>query len=236
VYYGGHGSRTVAPDSLPSTDGKIETMVPHDERAKNAQAEIIHGIPDRTIDVLLSNLATAKENNIVRPVSNRREYGLKDPLDCCHSGGVTRRSSPSVLGLQSVEPHLPIPENLSETLWVGGRRTSVCPQTSPTTLCTPMFCWPHADNSSAQECISEAGQPCSFFTNLIKQLRSIGLNRITYAELLDLLPTLPNQNPQCEGANKEHFIFGLQGPDHDPKTCALTVKQDGTHEVACTVS
>jgi hypothetical protein len=59
-----------------------ETIVPHDERAKKAQGEIIHEIPDRTINVLLNNLVTAKGNNIVRPVSNRREYGLKDPLDC----------------------------------------------------------------------------------------------------------------------------------------------------------
>ncbi|KAF8187326.1 hypothetical protein K438DRAFT_1464260, partial [Mycena galopus ATCC 62051] len=78
VYYAGHGSRTVAPDSWPSTDGKIETMVPHDERAKNAQGEIIHGIPDRTINVLLSHLATTKGNNIIVI------------LDCCHSGGVTQ--------------------------------------------------------------------------------------------------------------------------------------------------
>ncbi|KAJ7859062.1 hypothetical protein B0H14DRAFT_2577434 [Mycena olivaceomarginata] len=41
-----------------------ETIVPHDERAKKAQGEIIHGIPDRTINVLLSNLVTAKGNNI----------------------------------------------------------------------------------------------------------------------------------------------------------------------------
>ncbi|KAJ7302593.1 hypothetical protein DFH08DRAFT_989052 [Mycena albidolilacea] len=90
---------------------------------------------------------------------------------------------------------------------------------------------PRRQQQRAQECISEAEQPCGFFINLIKQLRSIGPNRITYAELLELLPTLPNQNPQCEGGNKERFIFGLQGSAHDPKTCALTVKQDGTHEV-----
>ncbi|KAJ7323547.1 hypothetical protein DFH08DRAFT_630799, partial [Mycena albidolilacea] len=77
VYYGGHGSRTVAPDSWRYTDGKIETMVPHDGRAKKVQAEIIHGIINRTINALLSNLATAKGNNITVI------------LDCCHSGGVT---------------------------------------------------------------------------------------------------------------------------------------------------
>ncbi|KAF8188777.1 caspase domain-containing protein, partial [Mycena galopus ATCC 62051] len=221
VYYAGHGSRTIAPDSWPSTDGKIETMVPHDERAKNARGEIIHGIPDRTISVLLSNLATAKGNNITVI------------LDCCHSGGVTRGSSPSVLGSRYVETFLPIPENLDATLW-GGRSANVSlpPGITHKSMHSHVLLAACRQQQRAQECISEAGQPCGFFTNsLIKQLRSIGPNRITYAELLDLLPTLPNQNPQCEGANKDRFIFDLQGPAHDPKTCALTVKQDGTHEV-----
>lgn len=68
IYYAGHGSRATAPNSWPSTDGKIETLVPQDERAKTSEGEVIHGIPDRTINVLLGRLATAKGNNIVRCV------------------------------------------------------------------------------------------------------------------------------------------------------------------------
>lgn len=66
IYYAGHGSRAPAPNSWPSTDGKIETLVPHDERRTTPEGEVIHGIPDRTINQLLSALATAKGNNIVR--------------------------------------------------------------------------------------------------------------------------------------------------------------------------
>jgi hypothetical protein len=69
IYYAGHGSRAKAPDSWPSMDGKIETLVPHDERTKTlVNGQVVHGIPDRTINRLLSRLATAKGNNIVRPV------------------------------------------------------------------------------------------------------------------------------------------------------------------------
>jgi hypothetical protein len=67
IYYAGHGSRATAPDSWPSTDGKIETLVPHDERGKSLKGEVIHGIPDHTLNVLLTTLASAKGNNIVRP-------------------------------------------------------------------------------------------------------------------------------------------------------------------------
>lgn len=88
------------------------------------------------------------------------------------------------------------------------------------------------EQQRARECISVSGEPCGFFTDsLIKQLRGIGPNRITYAELLDLLPTLPNQNPQCEGANKDRFIFDLEGPAYDPMAHALTMREDGTLEV-----
>lgn len=82
---------------------------------------------------------------------------------------------------------------------------------------------------SAQECLSAAGEPRGFFTDgLIKQLRRVGPNRITYADLVDLLPTLPHQNPQCEGANTERCIFDVEGP---AQTYTLAVNEDGTMEV-----
>ncbi|KAJ7138040.1 hypothetical protein C8R44DRAFT_592157, partial [Mycena epipterygia] len=64
IYFAGHGSRVKAPESWPSIDGKIETLVPYDERMKTLDGEDIHGIPDRTINILLSRLATKKGNNI----------------------------------------------------------------------------------------------------------------------------------------------------------------------------
>ncbi|KAJ7717814.1 hypothetical protein B0H16DRAFT_1798870 [Mycena metata] len=91
---------------------------------------------------------------------------------------------------------------------------------------------PSSEQQRARECISASGEPCGFFTDsLIKQLRGIRPNRITYAQLLDLLPTLRDQNPQCEGANKDRFIFDLEGPAHGPMSHALTMREDGTLEV-----
>ncbi|KAJ7138033.1 hypothetical protein C8R44DRAFT_607727, partial [Mycena epipterygia] len=76
-YYARHGSRVEAPDSW-SPDDKIETLVPQDERTKGLDGQVVHGIPDRTLNVLLSRLAAKKGNNITVI------------FDCCHSGGATR--------------------------------------------------------------------------------------------------------------------------------------------------
>ncbi|KAJ7302589.1 hypothetical protein DFH08DRAFT_826472 [Mycena albidolilacea] len=187
IYYAGHGSRAKAPDSWPSMDGKIETLVPHDERTK-------------TLTVI---------------------------FDCCHSGGITRDSGSNILPVpRFVETLVPIPKHLDWNL-LGVRSGNV---DLPSGI-KHKFMHSHVllaacrEQQRARECISASGEP------LIKQLREIGPNRITYAELLDLLPTLPNQNPQCEGANKDRFIFDLEGPAHDPMAHALTMREDGTLEV-----
>jgi hypothetical protein len=80
----------------------------------------------------------------------------------------------------------------------------------------------------AREGLSAAGVPCGFFTDsLIKQLRAVGPNRITYSDLVELLPTLPDQTPQCEGTNKDRFIFDAASPPQDPKRFALTLDDNG---------
>jgi hypothetical protein len=60
VYYAGHGSRVESPPGWPSTDGKIETWCPCNERVGD-----VHGITDRAINSLLSEIATAKGHNVV---------------------------------------------------------------------------------------------------------------------------------------------------------------------------
>ncbi|KAJ7143198.1 caspase domain-containing protein [Mycena crocata] len=240
VYYAGHGSRAGAPDSWPSIDGKIETLVPHDERGKTARGDVIHGIPDRTINTLLSTLATAKGNNIVRPFYRPPEMNQTNILqtvilDCCHSGGITRGSRPFVLpGARFVETLVPIPENLDQALLWGARAGDV---SLPVGI-SYEFMHSHVllaacrQQQRARECISTRGVPGGFFTeSLIKQLRSIGPNRITYSELMELLPTLPDQIPQCEGVNKDRFIFDIEGPRHNPMSCAFSKKESGVMEV-----
>lgn len=67
-FYAGHGSRLVAPTDLPSPDGKIEAICPHNTfvPSQDSQDGCIYPIPDYTINRLLRELADAKGDNIVR--------------------------------------------------------------------------------------------------------------------------------------------------------------------------
>ena len=65
VYYAGHGSRVPAPEGWQASDGQIETICPHDEGMQTADGKVITGIPDRTVNTLLRELAAKKGNNIV---------------------------------------------------------------------------------------------------------------------------------------------------------------------------
>jgi hypothetical protein len=65
LFYAGHGSRVIAPPGWLTTDGKIETICPYDERTRDKNGVEIHGIPDRTINTILRHLAAKKGDNIV---------------------------------------------------------------------------------------------------------------------------------------------------------------------------
>ncbi|KAJ7029409.1 caspase domain-containing protein [Mycena alexandri] len=219
IYYAGHGSGAPAPDSWPSTHGRVKTFVPHDEREKTLKGEVTHGIPDRTLNLLLEALASAKGNNITVI------------LDCSHSA--TGTGSPSGSGIfpipRFVETLLPIPEKLDVNL-LGARagQVSLPPGISHNFMDSHVLLAACREQQRARECLSAAGEPCGFFTDsLIKALCTLGPNRISYANLVDLLPRLPNQHPQCEGENKHRFLFeGEGGAVYERRVYTLKVKDN----------
>lgn len=78
----------------------------------------------------------------------------------------------------------------------------------------------------AQEASSPDGFPCGLFTdNLIRQLRLIELNRVTYVDLLSMLPKMKSQTPQCEGENKRRLLFNGKAVIGDPKVFKLVETQ-----------
>ncbi|KAJ7154179.1 caspase domain-containing protein, partial [Mycena filopes] len=219
IYYAGHGSRAPAPDSWPSTDGTVQTLVPHDEREKTSKGEVTHGIPDRTLNLLLGALASAKGNNITVI------------LDCCHSVLATRRPSGSgILPVpRFVETLLAIPDKLDLTI-LGTGTVGLPPGLGQDSHVLLTACRPQ---QRARECLSASGDPCGFFTDsLVQTLRTLGLNRISYADLVDILPTLPHQHPQCDGENKHRFLFeGDGGAVSERRAYTLRVKDDEVIEV-----
>ena len=63
IYYAGHGAGVTSPigQEAGGADSRSEMLIPHDY-----EANVVHGILDRTISVLLTRLAKAKGDNIVR--------------------------------------------------------------------------------------------------------------------------------------------------------------------------
>ena len=69
IYYAGHGGSADTPEGWRAgSTGKIELLIPYDHSSPLADVSgnPMHGIPDRTLGALLSQLAILKGNNIVR--------------------------------------------------------------------------------------------------------------------------------------------------------------------------
>lgn len=64
IYYAGYGSQAEAP-------AKVQMILPYDYGHADATDRATEGIPERTLGVLLSNIAKNKGNNIVRLDSPR---------------------------------------------------------------------------------------------------------------------------------------------------------------------
>ena len=67
IYYAGHGGSADTPKGWEvGGTGKIELLIPYDHFSSLEDGNPKHGIPDRTLGVLLSQLAIEKGDNIVR--------------------------------------------------------------------------------------------------------------------------------------------------------------------------
>jgi len=83
IYYAGHGGETNPPNGWDAggADKKIQMLLPHDYGTDINNAEV-HGIPDRTISVLINELAKEKGDNIVRPMSQSKISISDRGTDC----------------------------------------------------------------------------------------------------------------------------------------------------------
>ena len=78
IFYAGHGAQTKIPkkwelEGWNTSNGRVEMLCPSDIGCPvNGKESVIEGIPDRTISVVLNQIAKSKGNNIVS-VSNSSE-------------------------------------------------------------------------------------------------------------------------------------------------------------------
>ena len=120
-YFAGHGAQTTKPEGWEdwvTTTGQIEMLCPSDIGMPSTSSnpgeepeEFIHGIPDRTISMLLNHISDIKGNNLVGDIACRSRprhltFAQTLVLDCCSSGGINRGESELVIRRISEPPKL----------------------------------------------------------------------------------------------------------------------------------
>ncbi|KIJ46670.1 hypothetical protein M422DRAFT_778371, partial [Sphaerobolus stellatus SS14] len=201
IFYAGHGAETYAPRDWEcgDPDRKIQMIMPHDFTKQGKQH--IHAIPDRTIGALLDMVAQEKGDNITVI------------FDCCYSGSGTREDvladDPTLL-VRSVDIDVSIPSTLDDSIWMDGghRATSFPTSFRHKGLRSHVLLAACGAKEIAQE-IRGRGIFTRVLLNLLRKTRA---EYLTYSSVLEEIEKLENQNPQCEGVNRDRILFNLQPP------------------------
>jgi hypothetical protein len=129
-------------------------------------------------------------------------------FDSCHSGGIARNGRVA----RSVKNISLFPEDLDKNIWAWNTprtATAVVPTGSMyEMMASHVLLAACRQGEVAWECLWTNNMYHGAFTaSLIKTLCEHNLSNITYSTLLDLLPALEHQYPQCEGKHKARTLF-----------------------------
>ncbi|PBL03063.1 hypothetical protein ARMGADRAFT_1069627 [Armillaria gallica] len=198
IYYAGHGATTSKPNEWKdwqTPDNKIELLCPTDMKMDVGNDDGVDGIPDRTISVLLRELATAKGNNITFI------------LDCCHAAGMNRAIQPKNAKARRIINPPPLSVGCDSIIY---SRAS-----SGTTIASGFSgsLWgSHVLLAACQrhESAWEADGQGIFTRALLETLYKNPVNDLTYGSLMDrLVKSLekPKQTPQLDGKYIHRRLF-----------------------------
>ncbi|EIM79947.1 uncharacterized protein STEHIDRAFT_163202 [Stereum hirsutum FP-91666 SS1] len=236
-YFAGHGTKAPSADD-PKKD--IEVLCPYDFIPGDSKDKLVQGIADVTLAVYLNKISEAKGNNIVGNVHSTSlliaslkyccDFSHKTViLDCCHSGSGTREPEYRVRGFklqpgyqcrtpaQAVAPENspipPEPKTLKRNYEISGLASHVL-----LAAC------------SAEQPSNESNAGGLFTTMLIDALRGDGAHNLTYRRLVEDLPEVKHQQPQCEGVYRDRYLFTsiTHTPEHDFHKLKM---QPGTYRV-----
>ncbi|QRV92056.1 ICE-like protease (caspase) p20 domain protein [Ceratobasidium sp. AG-Ba] len=215
IFYAGHGCETEAPPGWETDNHKIQGLVPFDVKTQDKNGQVIELLPDRTVASLLDDIADKKGDNITVI------------FDCCHSTGGTRGESSEVIARCVDSKDLPpLSSNVDEAI-LGqtsalGRSSAIPTGFAHRALRSHVLLAACGSNEVAWERDGKGE-----FTNaLLSVLRGSDLAKLTYKELMDSLPAMPRQNPQCEGLHNSRIIF--EGKLAGASPSMTKVKVDGS--------
>ncbi|KAG8721139.1 hypothetical protein FRC08_015437, partial [Ceratobasidium sp. 394] len=195
IFYAGHGSEVDAPVGWITDNQKIQGLVPYDVKTLDVDGRVIEILPDRTIGSLLDDIAEQKGDNITVI------------FDCCHSASGTRAS-------EDPQARLVDPKDLPPLSPDTDKHIIRKPDTSSRATVIPTG-FAHRGLRShvllaacmASEVAWEREGRGAFTSAILSILKNAGVDKLTYTELKDSLPTMQQQNPQCEGENKGRILF-----------------------------
>ncbi|QRV92055.1 ICE-like protease (caspase) p20 domain protein [Ceratobasidium sp. AG-Ba] len=195
IFYAGHGCEIDAPQGWEMGDYKIQALVPFDVKTLDG-GKIVEVLPDITISSLIDDLANQKGDNITVI------------FDCCHSTGGTRGESSEVIARCVDSKDLPpLSSNVDEAI-LGqtsalGRSSAIPTGFAHRALRSHVLLAACGSNEVAWERDGRG----EFTSALLSILGVPHLNQMSYSELMDSLPPMAQQSPQCEGLNKHRALF-----------------------------
>ncbi|KAG9105232.1 hypothetical protein FRC07_009469 [Ceratobasidium sp. 392] len=217
IYYAGHGGCGKSPSEWKAKYGYEETQVifPYDYNLPVTGSEaIVNCIPDRTIGMLLNELAAAKGNNITVV------------FDSCHSasgnrGNNTDDAVPNRIAREA-EIRVEVSDNIDSDLFstsamhnysliqsVGESRRPELP------LYADQASHVHLAACGSEERAWEEEGRGAFTSALLKSIRASGVDKISYQNLMISMPMLPKQSPHCYGVHKSRILFNSRVPSRN---------------------
>ncbi|CAE6446093.1 unnamed protein product [Rhizoctonia solani] len=232
IFYAGHGG-SYQPSRQQKRlygAGKIQVIFPQDYKFPiPGSTELVNCIPDKTIGVLLNEIAAAKGNNLVSvaspdsliilAISANRWTSQTVIFDCCHSASATRTSFPDdgTRQSRSAEVTMDIPEDIDSDIFAP--KPSFNFQAAHADIrrlelpfCTNQSSHVHLAACGDEEKAWEEKGRGAFTVALLKNIRAHGVDKITYRDLMISLPNLPRQSPHCYGAHTTRNIFNSRVP------------------------
>ncbi|KAF9068251.1 hypothetical protein BDP27DRAFT_834484 [Rhodocollybia butyracea] len=234
LFFAGHGAEVDAPTNRPSghVKGKIQMLLPHDFNPQVKADEATHGqgLLDVEFARLLEELATKKSDNITVIV------------DSCHSGSCTRSyllddSKLAIRGVELPDNFVIAVQQLLNDFMADDETRAYVPSAGYETI-------GHGSHMLLAGCMQgeeakENKGHGAFTTALLNLFRDHGVDKLTYRDVIDKLPDLPSQHPQCEGANMTRFLFNgqihstqvLHNLSSDPNSKELILEGGDAHGI-----
>lgn len=200
IFFAGHGGETPAPDGWQTGDveKKIQMIIPKDF-CSNKTAGLVYGIPDISIGALIDGIEGEKGDNITVI------------FDSCNSGSGTRKSKTDEGTVRGASLANPPPPDIDHDLLgthFGARGSRTVPGFARKGLSSHVLLAACNQKEEAQERLGRG----RFSKALMHALVDVGVDKLTYASLLDRMDKIPGQNPQCEGVNRNRILFNSKAP------------------------